>query len=118
MEYRERVEVLNRGDRSVISNYKYKIKKAVLRFYYDPTAGKLVTPVITYFLAIIVRNPVTIILYTTPSSLICLTSFFLRIPYTYTVRPLLSALVGRTKFWSQKPRIIEVQIIEAYLYFI
>ena len=25
-----------------------------------------------------------------------------------TVRPLLSAVLGRTKFWSQKPRIIEV----------
>ena len=30
----------------------------------------------------------------------------------YTVRPPLSAVLGRTKFWSQKPRIIEVQIIE------
>ena len=29
-----------------------------------------------------------------------------------TVRPLLSAVLGRTKFWSQKPRIIEVQIID------
>ena len=29
-----------------------------------------------------------------------------------TVRPLLSAVLERTKFWSQKPRIIEVRIIE------
>ena len=26
-----------------------------------------------------------------------------------TVSPLLSAVLGRTKFWSQKPRIIEVR---------
>ena len=26
-----------------------------------------------------------------------------------TVRPLLSAVLGRTKFWSQKPRINEVR---------
>ena len=28
----------------------------------------------------------------------------------YIVRPLLSAVLGRTKFWSQKPRIIELWI--------
>ena len=34
--------------------------------------------------------------------------------YSSTVRSLLSAVLGRTKFWSQKPRIIpiEVRIIE------
>ena len=31
------------------------------------------------------------------------------IRYTNTVRPLLSAVLGRTKFWSQKPRINEVR---------
>ena len=31
---------------------------------------------------------------------------------------LLSAVLGRTKFWSQKPRIIEVWIMEVLLYFI
>ena len=31
----------------------------------------------------------------------------------YTARPLLSAVLGRIKFWSQKPRIIEVRLIEA-----
>ena len=31
------------------------------------------------------------------------------ISITITVRPLLSAVLGRTKFWSQKPRIIEVR---------
>ena len=30
----------------------------------------------------------------------------------YTVRPLLSAVLGRTKFWTQKPQIIQVRIIE------
>ena len=30
-----------------------------------------------------------------------------------TVRPLLYAVLGRTKFWSRKPRIIEVRIIDA-----
>ena len=30
----------------------------------------------------------------------------MRIPIAITVRPLLSAVLGRTKFWSQKPRII------------
>ena len=34
-----------------------------------------------------------------------------------TVIPL-SAVLGRTKFWSQKPRITEAQIIEVWLYFI
>ena len=40
--------------------------------------------------------------------------------YNYTVRPLLSAVLGRTKFWSHKPQIIEVWIIllEVLLYFI
>ena len=33
----------------------------------------------------------------------------------YTVRPLLSAVLGRTKFWSQKPRIIEVWISDVLL---
>ena len=37
-----------------------------------------------------------------------------------TVRPLLSAVLGRTKFWSQKPRIklIEVRIIEVTVFHI
>ena len=38
--------------------------------------------------------------------------------HLYAVRPLLSAALERTKFWSQKPWIIEVWIIEALLYFI
>ena len=36
----------------------------------------------------------------------------MRISIAITVRPLLSALLERTKFWSQKPRTIEVRIIE------
>ena len=28
---------------------------------------------------------------------------------TYTVKPLLSTVLGRTKFWSQKPQITEVR---------
>ena len=32
----------------------------------------------------------------------------MRTSIAITVRPVLSALLGRTKFWSQKPRIIEV----------
>ena len=35
-----------------------------------------------------------------------------------TVRPLLSAVLGRTKFWSQKTRIIEVCTIKVLLCFI
>ena len=77
MEYREG-EVLKRGGKSVICNYN---KRTLSRFCYDPTAGKLVAPVITNFLSIIARNLITIILYATPN-LICLTSSFSRIAYS------------------------------------
>ena len=33
----------------------------------------------------------------------------MRISIAIIVRPLLSAVLGRTKFWSKKPRIIEVR---------
>ena len=45
---------------------------------------------------------------------VCICAYYDAYIRGYTVRPLLVlfAVLGRTKFWSQKPRIIEVRIIE------